>query len=449
MENHPSRVLCSLVVASAISIAPLEAAKGSFAELELRDELRLLTQRIRLLEQKLETLDPGPTPDASSNQGVVSVNEDVVAIASSDGRNRLRLRGTIQADSRWYLGAASAESADTFVLRRARILMEGVFSGMFQYQIVPEFGGGGFNLVAANVSAVFSPALQVRLGRFKQSVGLEHLQADSSGFFIERSLVSNLVPGVDIGLQFSGDLAEGRINYALGLFNGSADSTNANNLDSNDAKAVAGRLILRPIHGFGIGLGASLAPAQEGKLHLPAGYRTEGQQRFFAYGADVISDGQALRLSPQAFYYAGSLGVLAEYVRSEIEVRKGLESARLAHDAWQVAVGYVLTGEDASYTGVAPARPFAPSRGDWGAFEVVARFSQLNFDDETFPRFALPSENAAGIRGFGGGVNWFLSSRLRFTVDYLQSRFSTRIAPSSLLLLEGEKAVLTRLQLLF
>ena len=71
--------------------------------------------------------------------------------------------------------------------------------------------------------AAITPALNVRVGRFREPVGLEQLQSDAVAFFNERSLVSQLLPGRDLGIQVWGDVLGGRLSYAVGVFNGIAD----------------------------------------------------------------------------------------------------------------------------------------------------------------------------------------------------------------------------------
>ena len=58
---------------------------------------------------------------------------------------------------------------------------------------------------------------------------------------------------------------------------------------------------------------------------------------------------------------------------------------KLRHDAWQIAVSYFLTGEDASFRGVKPKQDFDFGTG-WGAWELVARYSEINLDEDTFKR---------------------------------------------------------------
>ena len=51
----------------------------------------------------------------------------------------------------------------------------------------------------------------------------------------------------------------------------------------------------------------------------------------------------------------------------------------------------MLTGEDASYRGVTrPNHPFTVGSAGWGAWELVARYGELEVDDAAFPVFADP-----------------------------------------------------------
>jgi hypothetical protein len=106
---------------------------------------------------------------------------------------------------------------------------------------------------------------------------------------------------------------------------------------------------------------------------LASSYLTDGQQTFFSYTNNVVASGTHWRLSPQGYYYWGPFGLLGEYVISDQEVRKGAVKADIQNTAWQVAAGWVLTGEDASYAGVTPRHPFDPRanrlRSDGGSDE--------------------------------------------------------------------------------
>jgi phosphate-selective porin OprO/OprP len=175
--------------------------------------------------------------------------------------------------------------------------------------------------------------------------------------------------------------------------------------------------------------------------------RSGGRERFFRYreGADpVVADGTRSRYAPQADLYSGRLGLLTEYLVSTGDVRRGAESARLSAHAWQAIASWVLTGGEASYTGVVPAAPFRPRPGHFGAVELALRLDGLRVDSAAFPRFSDPSLSAPSAHSLTGGLNWYATTHLRILVNYEVTAFG--VAPG------GEKraterALAARLQL--
>src|SRR5690606_18930723 len=189
----------------------------------------------------------------------------------------------------------------------------------------------------------------------------------------------------------------------------------------------AGRVFLEPwkggegaLSGLGFGLAASVGDKHgAGNSFLPR-YRSPGQSIFFSYLASVAADGEHSRWSPQAWWYAGPVGLLGEYIRSEEEVAEATSGARasLEHSAWQLTGSWVLTGEKASYRGVRPDNPFAPGSGGWGAFELVARYGELDVDDAAFPLFASPAASASEASAWALGLNWYPTIHLKLAASY-------------------------------
>ena len=125
----------------------------------------------------------------------------------------------------------------------------------------------------------------------------------------------------------------------------------------------------------------------------------------------------------------------------------------LRNKAWQLAGGYVLTGENSAFGGVVPASNFDPAAGTWGAFEVVARYANLDVDDNAFPTLAAPATSANAAKSSAVGVNWYLSKAVRASFDYYHTRFTLPAgAPavsSTPFLRQNEQAFITRFQLTF
>ena len=170
-----------------------------------------------------------------------------IEIESADGEVRLRLRGYLQFDGRWFLAeAAGGRATDTLVVRRARPILEGTVHGRFGFRIMPDFGGGKTELTDGYLEARFSKAATLRVGKFKPPVGLERLQSATDLALVERALPTDLVPNRDVGIQLGGGVAAGRLEYALGIFDGVVDG-GSGDLDSADAKELAARLVWRPL----------------------------------------------------------------------------------------------------------------------------------------------------------------------------------------------------------
>jgi phosphate-selective porin OprO/OprP len=347
------------------------------------------------------------------------------------------------------------------LLRRARLIFEGKFNDNLQYTVVPEFGGSSVSILDANVNAVVTPGFQVRVGRFKTPLGLEQLQSDPVAFFNERSIATNLTPNRDVGIQVHGDVLNKRLNYAVGVFNGVLENGNSPAASTNTEGdfTTVGRVFATPfvndkdsaLKGLGFGLAAGAGNYTGAAPGIA--YKTDGQQTFFAYDAATNSAGRSLTVSPQAYYYTGPLGILAEYVSATSELARGTNSRQVTNTAYNLSVGYVLTGEDASYTGVTPKETFKPSADTWGAFEVVGRVAQLDVDNDVFKGgtpLALSASNATKVTALGAGLNWYLSKAVRANFDVTQNQFDFQGArPTTGVLSDDELVFSTRLQVSF
>ena len=464
MRNSPSQrfalrgSLTALVLLSIL--APrLPAAESDDLKL-LRDQIHALEQKLLVLERKQEIKDEAAAAAAPTTPKV-TISDKGFTLASADGANSVKLRGLVQLDSRLFFNDNGIVN-NAFVLRRARLISEATFAKNYSFQIVSEFGGSSVAIVDANFGIAVNKALQFKLGRFKSPVGLELLQSDSWTFFNERSIVTNLVPNRDLGIQASGDVLGGKLNYAVGVFGGVADGASTTNSDFDNEKDVAGRVFASPfkdnagspVQGLSFGISSSLGREKTASGRT-AGYRTDGQQTFFAYNAATIADGQSWRYSPQFDYRNGSFGLLGEYVLSTVNVRPSAtgKKAELQNKAWQLSAGYVLTGEDSSYAGVVPKTNFDFAAGTWGAFEVTARYANLKIDDAAFPLYAALASNADEASSVGLGLNWYLSKSTMFKIDFYQTKFGfapgAPAVPSSALLRQDEKSFITRFQLSF
>ena len=406
--------------------------------------------------------------------GSVKAGATGFSFASEDSANVIRFRGNFAFDGRWFPDNADPVSADTFLFRKVRPIIEGTIDNDYDFRFMPEFGGGKSIILDAFLTARVAPALAVQAGKFKGPVGLERLQPDQYNRFMELGLPSDLVPNRDLGVEIGGDFLGGTFGYAIGEFVGVADGTssdaNANpDADSNDGKKdTEGRLFTQPFVNSGIpalrGLGFGIAGTHvrtEGSPTntLLTSYKTTGQNTFFSYRSGTTgtyADGNRTRWTPQAYYYVGPFGALAEYVQSKQDVSRQLSttskrSGEIDNSAYQILLSYFLTGETATYNSFTPKSTFHFGAPGWGAWELVARYSELSIDDAAFAggatSFADPNASARRARATGVGINWWLNANVKWVLDYEVTRFDGGAANGTNR--PEERALTTRFALTF
>jgi len=403
--------------------AQQDSATRRDSQPSLAEQVEVLDQKVRVLARLLE-LQRDSVAAAAKQQPKVTAGKEGFVIRSADGDFQFRLRGLLQADGRAFPDGAPALGTSALFLRRARPITDLTAFKYFTVRLTPDFGQGKVVLFDAYLDFRLGTGLSFRTGKAKPQIGLERLQSASDIRFIERGLPTNLVPNRDVGFQAFGDLAGGRLSYAAGVFNGVPDLGNLDG-DATNSKDLVGRLFAQPIKGLGFGIAGS-SGIEHGTVTAPslAAYVTPGQQPMFRYRDSTIANGRRYRVTPQAYVYAGPLGLLGEYVVSSQVVTRGAAVGELKHTSWQVAGSWYVTSERASFTTVAPRRPFDPSAKGWGALEIGARYGELTIDDVAFPTFANTANAVRDARAWGVGVTWHFAWGVQLSANYEQTRFT-------------------------
>lgn len=399
---------------------------------------------------------PEPSPTPAPKALIVAGYKNGFFLQSESGDFALKVTGYAQADGRFVAGDDAEAVTDQFVMRRARPIVQGTVAKYFDFYVNPDFGLGTTVLQDAYLDVRFTPKLRFRAGKIKTPFGIERLQSAVSLHFVERALPNNLVPNRDIGLQVHGELLQGALGYQLAVLNGVTDGGSVDS-DNNDSKDLAGRLFVQPwrtkgdspLRGLGFGV-AGTAGKASGLLRP---YVSVSQVPVFAYPATVTASGDRRRWSPQAWFFLGPFGLLAEHVTARHDVQKvetgqPTANATLTNSAWSVTGSWLLTGEDAAYGGVKPKSFFVPSAGTWGALQLVARYNRLDVDEASFTGgFADAARSVRRACAWGAGLNWIWNSNLKYVLDYEQTRFTGGAAGGADR--PTENSVQTRLQLSF
>jgi phosphate-selective porin OprO/OprP len=404
--------------------------------------------------------------DKLKKQKVLAGWKDGFFLESPNGDFKLKVRGYLQADARFFPLEQGDTGFDNFFLRRVRPIFEGTVYKHFDYRIMPDFGDGKTVLQDAYLDVKYWPYAQLRGGKFKVPVSLERLQSGSELLFIERSIANNLAPNRDVGFQLWGNVLDGALTYQLGGFNGTIDGGNIDN-DTTSDKEVAARVFTEPfkntgwspVSGLGFGIGGSYGGQKKGDPLSGLAYKTSGRSTFFKFdqpkGVTLLADGDRYRFDPQAYYFWGPFGVMGEYILSRQGIRSDFVQKKdtivvrdsIDNTGWFAQASWVLTGENASYRGVVPINPFDLRMGRWGAFELALRGSQVEVDDDAFDLgFAKEPDATREAWAYGAGINWYLNRNFKVQVNYERTDFDTDVKFGKQLR-DHEDVLLTRFQI--
>lgn len=385
----------------------LRALEERLAELERRhaEEVEALRAEIDRLRQEEAEKPPAEVTMA-----------DRLVIRSADGAFEIKPRGRVQADARFY-GDPRAPAA---LIRSARLGFEGKLHGWVRYQIEGDFAPlGTFSVVDAWLELGFDPAVNLRIGRFKEPFSIENMTSESYMFALERSLLNNLGVGRGVGAELLGKPFGERFEYQVGIF------SNAGGWDG------VGRAILwpfrgreGPLQGLSFGGAAFLGGRLSGR---PNALVTPPQTAFLTFPATTALRGRDRAEVELAWYNLGPISLWGECAWGDEEFQAAGLRRSVPVRAGHVTVAWMLTGEERGPSRVTPLHPVTLGEGGGaGAFELVGRYSMLRYGRRVF-LFAPAAGQARRAHEFTAGLNWFLTSSLRLGVNYVHTRFGARV----------------------
>ena len=260
----------------------------------------------------------------------------------------------------------------------------------------------------------------------------------------------------------NGLLFDDTLNWAVGVF-ASAPNNYTQTIDTANGYGVAARLFARPFVndadelaglGFGVaGAYSNLDDYSPGSTAISNGLNTYASDPgvvFFNWNSNTQRNGALFRIIPQAYYYYGPWGVMAEYiVQSQgltFNSGNATQQRQIRDTSWarQIEVSYNITGEDNSFDSLVPAKNFDFFQTDdedaVGLWQIAFRADQLQIDSDLFNQpnpsntFAANSPNGNNARGFDSytlGLNWYLNPNVRlylnatYTTWYYASKFNS------------------------
>ena len=230
------------------------------------------------------------------------------------------------------------------------------------------------------------------------AANLPHMERTLNPFFVSRN----------VGVKLSNPILNERMTYSLGWFNDWLFRGQSFGESAND---FTGRLTALPIH----------SKSGNNYLHFATTYRYAGAENETIrlkgkpesnVASNYVDTGNLRatyqnELGLELLANRGPFSVLAEYTDANVHT----PTLGVPH-FWggYVLVSYVITGEHRPYDRkVGYARRIIPERR-WGAWEVVARYSQIDLDDKSVHGGILHKGLLA--------LNWWASRQWRISFGY-------------------------------
>ncbi len=343
--------------------------------------------------------------------------------------------------------------SDGFRLRRARLAVSGNLQEHVGFKLDGDFAGSAAKLKDGYIDLKhFGSAATFRAGQFKEPFGYEELRSSRYDDFVEQSLATdNLAPSRDVGAMVKGKLADGVINYAIGIFNGNG----SNKTDENSDSDVAGRLQFKPFKNGdnecieGLQLGVNLTHGRQKATDSAKEFETAAGTSFLTLGD--MSGGFRVRYGADAQWFWGPASIQTEWIKSEWkDVKFGADTneSSLTINSYYFGGTYLLTGEKKVEGRLHPEHNFDPASDGWGAWELVARYGGLRAQGDVFKTAEAVSGGTDEAHAITAGFNWYLNPFTIVRVNYVNTQFNDAILIRSGMS-KTESAVIGRLQVEF
>jgi phosphate-selective porin OprO/OprP len=377
---------------------------------------------------------------------------------TDDEEYALRINAMTQLDAMLYRQPTPGEASSGFYNPRSRVYFEGHFTKPISYEFSFQNFYDTVALLDAYVNFNYDPRFQIRLGRYKNPFSYEFYRIHIWNLLApERSLfANNFEANRRFGLMAHGVVLDGHLEYAVGGFDTQRNSLRPFN-NRLDFEAF---LNFKPFNKWEEGFllrdlqfGGSVDTGNENQPPVPAVLRTNqspggaaaestaasnaASVPFLAFNPNVLERGGRALGELHAANYYGGLSLLGAWQFGHESYSSGLTGprTRIPIRGWFVQGGYLLTGETLhDRTLIDPLHPFdlRPGRFGLGAWELTARYSQLDLSSRVFTAgLADPALWSNHAKLVDVGCNWYLNRFVKVYFDWEHALFGSAVFSSS------------------
>ena len=361
-------------------------------------------------------------------------------VATTDKEFSFKLGGRIQADADSFDGfyTKNGNRADETYFRRARLEISGVAFTDWGYNFERNFSDNASDWNELSISYNGWKPVQLSVGRFNPTFGLEEAVSSKWITAIERSAIYDLAPWLN-----SHENGEGiRLRATLGdMFHGEVGGYRQDGNQDEDGQnntTFVARGVFAPIvqdkQVLHFGLNYATREVEAGfsdsiKSRLSVRGTTEdsvnGNRGTFG-GATL--DGTDQAWGAEAAYMMGPFSIQGEYLARTADgdaVANGNDND-LEASGYNVQVAYTLTGESRSYKlDGGKFDKIKPENKRIGAWEVFYRYDDITVDETAVAPsnsglLGLTADTAeASAKTHTVGVNWYANEAVKISANYL------------------------------
>lgn len=396
-------------------------------------------------------------------------------LATRDGKYSLSFTSLVQADAATFDNSQVTGPKGTPVptrsgmnFRRAQIGLQGTIDNDFGYRFNYDFGGAGGQESGAEsiITGVTPPVVAVnpsgarvqsayvtykgildpftfRIGAFPPPANLADATAADDLVFDERPSPAQLSRGLagDDGRDGAGFQGNGGIWFASSYL--TTDTFGKGQIAGQEA--YVGRLAIAPVqdpdNNFNVHLGANLSYVfhPEGvnpnfcTTTAPACYLVNFSDRpeLREWNVNWIGSGSINATAAHAAGIEGAVSwgpLLLEGENFWYGINRRDPSAGQTNPnftGWYVQGSWVFTGEprtysmaNAAFTRPVPAADFDPAAGEWGAWEVAARYSDSDLDYDVNSLVTADQVRGGDQKIFSAGLNFYPNYNVKFMFDW-------------------------------
>jgi len=354
--------------------------------------------------------------------------QDGLRLQTADKSFEFQIGGRIHNDWAFMEGDETlderfGELEDGTEFRRARLAVSGVMYEKLEFKTQLDFATGTAVFRDMYLGLRKLPAVgNIRIGQFKEPLGLEEQASSNFTTFMERSLANALVPSRHTGIMIHERELGERVSWAIGVFR---DTDDIGRATGDENYAFTGRVTGLPWF------------EEDGRrlLHLGVAYsrrNTASQFRFRErpethLAPQLVDTGvfpaEALNLvGTEAAVVFGPASLQAEYVHVDSDTGTGLDSS---FDGFYIYGSFFVTGEhrsyrasEAAFSRIRPRKSFISKSGGPGAWELAVRYSKLDLEDAPI--------HGGQLKDWTAGLNWYLNPNSRIMWNYVRADLENR-----------------------